>query len=150
MNLSLANTWRKRRQHAAHMASDTLEESVKEIKEDGAKVFVHFDEVEVTQDMEGKKEKKTRLVILISSPAMTKNEQLLCALPMDERMGAAIAETIYMILVEHDLQNSIMGIVADTTAANYGRYNGAVTLLQVHLHLHLHVCLFLLMLKCLG
>ena len=139
MDNSLASTWRKRRQHAAEVASDTLEEAVKDILEAKAKVFVHFDEVEVVQDMQGKKEKKTRLVILVSSPAMAKSEQLLCALPMDERTGAAIADTIYMILEEHGLQNSIMGIVADTTAANYGRYSGAVTILQVQLHLQLHM-----------
>ena len=131
MNLSLASTWQQRRRHASEVASDTLEEAVREIKEENFKVFVHFDEVEVTQDMDGIKEKKTRMVILLSSPAMAVGEQLLCVLPMEDKSGAAIADTIYFTLVEHGLEDSVMGIVADTTAANFGQYSGAMTLLQV-------------------
>ena len=37
------------------------------------------------------------------------------------------------------IQERVFGIVADTTASNFGRLNGSVVLLQVHLHLHLHL-----------
>ena len=80
--------------------------------------------------MDGIKEKKTRMVILLSSPAMALWEQLLCVLPMEEKTGAAIADSIVFTLVEHGLENSVMGIVAETTTANFGQYSGAVTLLE--------------------
>ena len=138
-DLSLSTTWRTRRDHAAFVANDSLQEAFRNIQETNAKLFVHFDEVEVEHDMDGLKEKKTRLVVVISSPAMAKNEQLLCAIPMEERTGAAIAESIYLTLVEHGINNRVMGIIADTTAANYGRYSGAVKLLQVHPYLYLYL-----------
>ena len=93
-DLSLSSTWRTRKEYAAYVADDTLKNAMHNVMEANAKVFVHFDKVEVVLDMAGKKEKKTRLVILISSPAIAKKEQLLCAVPMEERTGAAIAKTI--------------------------------------------------------
>ena len=42
MNLSLAGTWRQRRRRTSEVASDTLEEAAKEIKEENAMVFVKF------------------------------------------------------------------------------------------------------------
>ena len=80
--------------------------------------------------MDGIKEKKTRMVILLFSPAMALWEQLLCVLPMEEKTGAPIADSMFFTLVEHGLENSVMGIVAETTAANFGQYSGAVTLLE--------------------
>ena len=102
-----------------------------EVVRKSAKVFVHFDEVEVQQDMAGVRKKQPRLSVTVSSPALDKSDQLLSTIPLDSRSGADVAEAIYLTLAQHNLEERVMGIIADTTASNFGRYSGAVTLLQV-------------------
>ena len=45
--------------------------------------------------------------------------------------GEAIAESVFMTLVEHNLHEKVMGAVADTTAPNFGQWRGAMVILQV-------------------
>ena len=45
--------------------------------------------------------------------------------------GEAIAESVFMTLVEHNLHSNIMAALADTTAPNFGQWRGAMAILQV-------------------
>ena len=45
----------------------------------------------------------------------------------------AIAEAVFMSLVEHSLEGKVFGVTADTTATNFGRWSGAIRLLQVEM-----------------
>lgn len=47
--------------------------------------------------------------------------------------GEAIAEAIFMTLVEFSMEGKVLGILADTTAPNFGQWRGAITILQVEL-----------------
>ena len=104
-----------------------------EVKRKKAKVIVHFDEVDVEQGLGGVRKKQARLAVLVSSPALDKNDQLLSAVPLDSKSGADVAEAVYLTLAEQEqeLEDKVMGIICDTTASNFGQFSGAVTCLQV-------------------
>ena len=68
--------------------------------------------------------------MIVSSPVL-ENDQLLCAFPLESGTGEAMAEAIYGMLVSAGLEQHVMGLVADTTATNFGPYSGAIVILQV-------------------
>ena len=74
--------------------------------------------------------KRSRLVVLLVSPWLNL-EQVMCAIPMEGKTGEAIAESVYMTLVEHSLHDKVMAALADTTAVNFAQWRGAMTILQV-------------------
>ena len=131
MDLSLSSAWRLRVNHAQDTAESSLNSMAEEVKRKNGKVFVHFDEVEVEQDLSGVRKKQARLAVLVSSPVLDKADQLISAVPLDSKSGADVAEAVYLTLAEQELEERVMGIICDTTASNFGRFSGAVTCLQV-------------------
>ena len=131
MDLSLSSAWRLRVNHAQETSESSLNSMAEEVKRKNGKVFVHFDEVEVEQDLSGVRKKQARLAVLVSSPVLDKADQLISAVPLDSKSGADVAEAVYLTLAEQELEERVMGIICDTTASNFGRFSGAVTCLQV-------------------
>ena len=79
-----------------------------------------------------KKKVVERLVVVVSSPVLER-DVLLCAFPLESGTGEAMADAVYSILCSADLQDHVGGIVADTTASNFGPYRGSITILQKYL-----------------
>ena len=129
MDLSLSSALRYRRQQAGRVADQALQKAAQEVIKKNSKVFVHFDTKLIEQDVEGVVQIVERLAILVSSPILEK-DQLLCAFPLESGTGEAMAEAIYGTLVSVGLEMHVMGLVADTTATNFGPYNGALVILQ--------------------
>ena len=48
-------------------------------------------------------------------------------------LGEAVAEEIYCLLLQYGMEQKVFGCLADTTASNFGRWSGAITVLQVGL-----------------
>ena len=74
------------------------------------------------------------MTVVISSPCLER-DVLLCAFPLESGTGEAQADAVFTILVATGLQDHVGGIVADTTASNFGQYRGSIIILQVH-----HTC----------
>ena len=132
MDLSLASAFRYRRQQAGQVADQALQNAAQEVIEKNSKIFVHFDTKLMEQDFDGVLQTVERLAVIVSSPVL-ENDQLLCAFPLESGTGEAMAEAIYGMLMTAGLEQHVMGLVADTTATNFGPYNGAIVILQVHI-----------------
>ena len=134
MQLSLASTLRYRRRATSCIAEERLEEVAHKVINNNAKILIHYDTKIIEEDLEGVKTKTERLVIAMSSSVLDR-EVLLCALPMESGTGEAMADAVWTVLTSTNLQlqNHVAGIVADTTASNFGKYSGSITILQVKL-----------------
>ena len=130
MELSLSSAFKYRRSQESDLTSEALDSFATEVKKKNAKVFVKFDGKKMKQDIDGEKSIVERLAIKLYSPAL-QQEQLLGAFPLDSGTGEAMAEAIYGELLAVDLHDHVMGIMADTTASNFGMYRGAIKILQV-------------------
>ena len=129
MDLSVASALRHRRSQERQVANEVLEKLSETVKEERSKIFLHFDTKQIKQDIGGEVKIVERLVIAVSSP-VAERDQLLTAFPLEAGTGEAMAEAVYDILVSLDLHEYVMGIVADTTATNFGQYRGAIVVLQ--------------------
>ena len=132
MDLSLASAFRYRRSQESELASDAVDGLAEDVKLAKDKVFVMFDGKHLKQDMDGEKNNVERLVIRLYCPALQR-EQLLGAFPVEDSSGFTMAEAVFGELVVVDLHDSVMGIITDTTASNFGPYSGAIKILQVEL-----------------
>ena len=129
MDLSLSSAWRHRRQDEEIISSEQLDKVKEDIKEKDIKIVLQFDEKELEEDMAGEVKKMSRLVVMINAPFLER-DQFLAAIPLEGKTGAAIAEALFLVLVEHGLETRVLAVLADTTATNFGHSNGAIALLQ--------------------
>ena len=134
MQLSLASALRYCHRATSCIAEDRMAEVAKKVTSSQEKIFIHFDTKIIEEDLEGEKQKIERLVIAISSPALER-EVLLCAFPLESGTGEAMADAVWAVLTSPalKLQNHVGGIVADTTASNFGKYSGSITILQEYI-----------------
>ena len=93
------------------------------------KVFLHYDTKIIEEDLEGVRQMVDRPAVVISSPCLER-DVLLCACPLESGTGEAQPDAVYSIIVAAGLQDRIGGIVADTTASNFGQYRGSIIILQ--------------------
>ena len=129
MDLSLSSAWRHRRQDEEIIANEQLDKVKKEIKDKDIKIVLQFDEKELEEDIAGEVKKMSRLVVMITAPFLER-DQFLAAIPLEGKSGAAIAEALFCVLLEHGLETRVLAVLADTTATNFGPFNGAIALLQ--------------------
>ena len=111
------------------IGSKALETYVDEVKGKGLKVFCHFDGKIIEEDFEGKRQSQHRLVSLISSPSLSR-EQLLGVAPLDRETGYTIAVEVYNQLLGQDCEEQGAGPVFDSTVVNTGVDEGAGIHLQ--------------------
>ena len=130
MNLSLSSALRSRHSATAFVAGNRIEDVVNKVNDSDSKVFLHYDTKIIEEDLEGVRQMVDRLAIVISSPCLER-DVLLCAYPLESGTGEAQADAVYSILVAAGLQDRVGGIVADTTASNFGQYRGSIIILQV-------------------
>ena len=129
MDLSLSSAWRHRRKDEEIIANEQINKVKKDIEEKDIKIVLQFDEKELEEDISGEVKKVSRMVVMITSPFLER-DQFLAAIPLEGKTGAAIAEALFLLLVEHDLDRRVVAVLADMTATNFGPYNGAIALLQ--------------------
>ena len=132
MDLSLASSFRYRRDEVAAVAQDHLENVAAIVVKNEAKIFVHYDTKQIKENIGGEKKLVERLAVVVSSPVLER-DVLLCAFPLESGTGEAMADAVYAILCSVELQDHVGGIVADTTASNFGPYRGSITILQEYL-----------------
>lgn len=116
-------------EHTGAIGSDALDNYVEEVKEKDLKVFCHFDGKIIEEDFEGKRQEQHRLVSLLSSPSLSK-EQLLGVAPLEKESGYSIALEVYNQLLGQDCADQVAGVVFDSTAVNTGSEEGAGIHLQ--------------------
>ena len=66
--MSLSSTWRDRRSQAEFLAEEEIDGFFRAVQESGDRILVQFDEKELEEDIEGKVVKRSRLVVVVSSP----------------------------------------------------------------------------------
>ena len=123
MELSVSSCLRYRHQATHVIADERMLEVARRIKEADSKIFLHYDTKLIEEDIDGVRQVVDRLVVSISSPVLDR-PALLCAFPLETGTGEAMADAVWAIVTsgELQLQNHVAGIVADTTASNFGRY----------------------------
>ena len=145
--MSLSTTWRDRQSQAEAIAAEEIYSFFREVQPAGDRILVQFDEKEVEEDIAGKVVKRARLAVILSFPWLQR-EQLIFVIPMERKtgtlllnllcilsaIGEAVAEEVYGTLNQYEMENSVFGCLADTTASNFGQWSGAITLLQVTNH----------------
>ena len=127
--MSTATCYRELTEHTGAIGSDALDNYVKEVKEKDLKVFCHFDGKIIEEDFQGKRQEQHRLVSLLSSPSLSK-EQLLGVAPLEKESGYSIALEVYNQLLGQDCEDQVAGVVFDSTAVNTGAEEGAGIHLQ--------------------
>lgn len=127
----MASCLRYRHQEAHGLAQDRLQDAAAKIKAANAKCFIHYDTKQIEEDLDGIKKKVERLVIVLSSPALDR-PVLLIAFPLEDGKGETMADAVWEMLNMLGLLECIGGIVADTTASNFGAWRGSITILQVN------------------
>ena len=85
--MSLSSTWRDRRSQAEFLAEEEIDGVFRAVQESGDRILVQFDEKELEEDIEGKVVKRSRLVVVVSSPWLQR-EQLVSVLPLESKTGA--------------------------------------------------------------
>ena len=86
LTMSLATAWRHRRSEAEEVAAQEIASFLEAVEESGTKILVQFDEKEIEEDIAGKVVKKSRLVVVFSSPWLQR-EQLMYAIPLHGKTG---------------------------------------------------------------
>ena len=134
MELSVSSCLRFRHQATHVIAESRMSEIATKVKEADGKIFLHYDTKLIEEDLEGVRQVVDRLVVSVSSPVLER-PALLCAFPLDSGTGEAMADAVWAILTssELQLQSYVAGIVADTTASNFGQYRGSIAILQEYL-----------------
>ena len=115
--------------HCGAIGSEALDKYVKEVKDKDLKVFCHFDGKIIEEDFEGKRQNQHRLIYLISSPSLGR-EQLLGVAPLEKESGYSIALEVYNQLLGQECDSQVAGVVFDSTAVNTGGEEGAGIHLQ--------------------
>ena len=131
MQLSVSSCLKYRHQATNAIADRRIFEVAKQIKEANGKVFLHYDTKQIEEDLEGVRQLTERLVVSVSSPVLER-PALLCAFPLESGTVEAMADAVWAILTSPglQLQDCVAGIVADTTASNFGQYRGSIAILQ--------------------
>ena len=129
VTLSLASCLRYRHSKTTGIAQDRLEAVAKKIKDTDSKLFLHYDTKIIEEDLDGTRKMVDRLAVVISSPCLDR-DVLVCAFPLESGTGEAQADAVWTILVAVGLEDNVGGIVADTTASNFGQYRGSIVILQ--------------------
>ena len=132
VDLSLTSCFRYRRDEASAVAQDRLESVAAIVIQNSSKIFVPYDTKQIEEDIGGEKKLVERLAVVVSSPVLER-DVLLCAFAFDSGTGEAMADAVYAILCSVELQDHVGGIVADTTASNFGPYRGSIVILQEYL-----------------
>ena len=102
---------------------------VEEIKRQNIPVGVHFDGKIMSQDFDGRREKTKRLVTILSSPRMDR-EQVVAVACLDQETGHLVAMEVHGQLVGLDISENIVFAVSDTPYVNTGKNIGALIILQ--------------------
>ena len=131
MELSVSSCLRYRHQATHAIADERMLDIATQVKEADGKIFVHYDTKQIEEDLDGVRQVTERLVVSVSSPVLER-PALLCAFPLESGTGEAMADAVWTILTSPglQLQDCVAGIVADTTASNFGQYRGSITILQ--------------------
>ena len=134
MELSVSSCLKFRRQATHSIAEERMFDIATKVKEASGKIFVHYDTKQIEEDLEGVRQQVERLVVSVSSPVLER-PVLLCAFPLESGTGEAMADAVWAILTSPglQLQDCVAGIVADTTASNFGQYRGSIAILQGYL-----------------
>ena len=73
--MSLATAWRHRRSEAEEVAAQEIASFLEAVEESGSNILVQFDEKEIEEDIGGKVVKKSRLVVVFSSPWLQRERE---------------------------------------------------------------------------
>ena len=131
MQLSVSSCLKYRHQATNAIADRRIFEVAKQIKEANGKIFLHYDTKQIEEDLEVVRQLTERLVVSVSSPVLER-PALNCAFPLESGTVEAMADAVWAILTSPglQLQDCVAGIVADTTASNFGQYRGSIAILQ--------------------
>ena len=127
--ISKTSCHRLQREEVERIGDSALTSYAEHAIDNEAKLGVHFDGKIMTQDFEGRKEKKTRMVTVLTSPDMDR-EQIMGVAPMDRETGYEVAYLVYGQLVAIGVDGNIFFAVSDTPSVNFGHISGAMVHLQ--------------------
>ena len=127
--ISKTSCHRLQREEVERIGDSALTSYAEHAIDNEAKLGVHFDGKIMTQDFEGRKEKKTRMLTVLSSPDMDR-EQIMGVAPMDRETGYEVAYLVYGQLVAIGVDGNIFFAVSDTPSVNFGHISGAMVHLQ--------------------
>ena len=127
--ISKSSCHRLKRQEVERIRDSALTSYAEHAIDNKAKLGVHFDGKIMSQDFEGRKERKTRMVTVLSSPDMER-EQIMGAASMERESGYEVAYLVYGQLIAIGVDGNIFFAVSDTPAVNFGHIGGAMVHLQ--------------------
>ena len=117
--ISKTSCHRLQREEAERIGDSALTSYAEHAIDNEAKLGVHFDGKIMKQDFEGRVEKKTRMVTVLSSPDMDR-EQIMGVAPMERETGYEVAYLVYGQLIAIGVDGNIFFAVSDTPSVNFG------------------------------
>ena len=123
--LDYKSAYAKKKRFIHTFGDEALTEWSEDVRRKGYKTGIHFDSKYFTHDMEGRKEGAHRMVTMINSPWMPR-EQPICAARMDVETGGTVAEQLFVQTEGLEVTDSVAYLVADTPTVNFGQDNGAI------------------------
>ena len=132
--LSTSTCQKYRKNEAERISDEILDDFKKQVKNgvryegaegEGYPVVWHVDGKLIEQDFGGVRQLMHRIVSILSSPWLNR-DQLVCVAPLEHETGYAVALEVHTQAEGLDLVPNSIAVVADTPNVNFGQEEGAL------------------------